>query len=215
MRKILAILLLLVISAGIVACQKPDTDADITDPPASENGTDDKTEEKTALEKVEEMLKLEYKKTTVNITTVTFGFELTSKYEISEDSVSYYVERLNLLPEDASLSSSDPSYKSTVKGDADIVNGKIVKLDENDVTLPELSELNGEFNLDADNLENVTEEAGRILADVKSAKNFLNKETEAKNMKIEVIFTESEIQSITLKYDLNDSAVQTRYTFER
>ena len=198
--------------------EKPDGDSDGDD--GNKENPDDDSDGDTPLDEsaaalIDKLLRAEYKKITVETRTVTYGFILTSRYEITEDSVVYIIERLNSLPSNGDIGAAMQDYKSVVSGTATVQNGKLVDSNGNEVDLPELDEVGVSFSFNSDNVVITTDVAGTLSGTVKSLKDFFSNDTSATDAAFTVNYTSESVTNITLTYKLENSQVQTVYSFEK
>ena len=183
--------------------------------PGDGDNNNDESENESVTALVERLLKEQYKKVTVDIRTVSYGFVLNSFYEITENSVTYQIEKLNSLPSDGNISDAIMDYKQTICGTATVKNGKLVDENGNEVDLPELGNAGVSFNLDADNITVTENSEGILSGSVKSAKDFLGTSTSATDMVFCITYSADRITGITLTYKLGNAQIQTVYTFKK
>jgi hypothetical protein len=162
------------------------------------------------------LTKEKYSRVSIYVTTNTGGLNLTAKYYVSANLVEYEIEQLNKLPEDGNLEGASSSYKSTFKGKAEIKNGQVVRLDGESVALPDSGHLKGAFNFTESNFKNVNTSAkGTFKADVVSPSKFMGTNTDAKNMKVVVEYSDTALKTITITYDTDYSNVKLSYKFTK
>ena len=147
--------------------------------------------------------------------TVTTGFaELYSNYVLTQSTVVYSIERLNLLPSDGNITDLPSNYKTTVTGYALIENGQVVELDgDKDVTLPSYYELKGNFNFDKSNFKNAVVGNNSFEAEVISPSQFYGANVDMSKLKVKVEYTETSLTKITISYNTTNASVQTVYVF--
>ena len=196
---ILSIVILLTVLMTFVACNKNNTPQ----------------QEKTVYETLNDLSNQNYDKVNLNITTLTNDTKLSAFYVMTADEVSYSIEQLNLLPTDGDFSNLNPSYKSTIKGYATIANGKVVKMDNDNINLPAFEELKGQFIFNENYFTNVIVENGYFSADVTSPSGFLGTNKDVRDMKIVVNYEDSALQKITITYKTSISDVTNEYTFTK
>ena len=155
-----------------------------------------------------------YSKIKLNITTVAGDIELGAEYELTRDKVSYSVDRLNPLPDNGFVDGSSDEYKTKLTGTADIEDGKVVRINGEEVNIPEYDELKGKFTFRKAFFENVISEDGSFSADVISPSGFFDFPMYAENMKVKVEYTDSGFISIKITYRTYNSSVTTVYEFE-
>ena len=156
----------------------------------------------------------EYSVIEISIKTSTDPAQLRSHYKVTQGSVAYSIEQLNLLPSLENVAELSPDQKKTISGTAIIENGEVIELDGNSVTLPSGDELMGKFSFDEKNLQNIVVENGTLTADVILPSAFYGVEVDMTNVKIAVKYSESAIEMITVSYKTEKSAVEAVYKFE-
>ena len=223
MKKILlSIVLLLAVIVSVVSCNKPQptppaetTPAETTPDSQQTTGGDTQETPKTVWETLQELSQQQYSKVKLNIKTATGDIELNASYTITNNSVTYLVEQLNLLPPDGDLTNVSPNYKTTLSGSATIKNGKVDKVDGEAVTLPSYDELKGAFNFKKSNFKNVKTEKGKLTADVSSVSGFMGVSQNLSNMKIVVTYSDTALQKLEITYNTTNSTVTTVYEFTK
>ena len=183
-------------------------------PPENPSTPPDEDGEKNALAIIRELAQKTYEKIVIEIQNTAYDFTLNSRYEIEKDTVTYSIERLNLLPEDGDISNISGDFKNVILGTAAIQNGVITHMDGTPIELPAISELRGDFCFDESNLTLICEEETLISAKVINPDAFFGRETGCTNMTIKVSFTHDAIREILLEYNLGASRVCTKYIFE-
>ena len=172
--------------------------------------------EPSVYETLSSLVKKEYSEIVINILTNTNGIELTAEYILTDNYVEYSIEQLSKLPEDGSLDGVSSSYKITLAGNAVIKNGEVVKLDGNQVSLPEYDELKGSFDFSQDNFKNVnTLTHGVFTADVISPSKFFGTSANVKDVKVVVEYSDTALKSITINYKTDNSIVKLSYKFTK
>ena len=154
-----------------------------------------------------------YRNVALEVTNETQGLALKSSFSLKEDSLTYSIEKLNLLPENGEDFGEIPEFKSTVSGTAVIENGNIVKLDGTDVQLPSYDVLTGAFNFEESNFKNAKEYVDSFSAEVISATAFLGTEADVKNMSVVVEFNSAAFEKITLVYNTDNAKITLVYNF--
>ena len=147
---------------------------------------------------------------------VTNGFaELYSNFVLTESTVVYSIEKLNLLTFDGEIIDLPSSYKTTMTGYALIENGRVIELDgSKDVTLPSYDELKGNFNFDESNFKNILLGTGSFEADVINPSQFYGADADMSNLKVKIEYTESSLTELTVSYNTTNATVQTVYAFK-
>ena len=176
-------------------------------PPAD----DGQPEVQTVYELLTSLSEKSYRSVKLSVVTTTDAATLGANYVLTNKSVTYSIEQLNKLSLDGVNS---PEYKTTVTGSADIENGKVVRLDGNDVRIPYYSELKGEFIFDEKNFENVCIEDGYFAADVISSSEFYGADVSVSDLKVEVEYSDTALIKLTLRYNTENSSVVTAYEFK-
>ena len=172
-------------------------------------------EQTSNVERIAELAAKSYSSITLDVTTVTDGVRLSASYTLTQDRVSYSIEKLNTFPTDGNAAELSPSYKTTLTGEAVIENGVLKTLDGEAVDLPSYDELRGGFHFDESNFKNVVDSATSFQADVISPSGFFGASVNVSNLKVSVSYSESAITQIDLSYQTERSAVQTQYTFRQ
>ena len=155
-----------------------------------------------------------YRSVDLRVVTTTGDVQLLANYSLTQNNISYSVEKLNTLPSDGNLAGVSPECKTTYTGSAKIVDGKVTEFDGDAVTLPSYDELRGAFNFDEVNLTNVVIQNNSLNADVTSPSSFLGSSVDAKNMEIEVEYTTEALSKVTITYQTNKSTVLVEYEFK-
>ncbi len=219
---ILSMILIFVLLGCLIACDGAANDNkngqnDQTEQNADneKNEENEENEEKTPCELLNELSNQSYKKVKLNITTTTNSFELKASYVLTDVSVEYSVEQLNLLPVDGNLENASPNDKKTVSGTATVENGKITKVDHEDVTIPSYTELKGGFDFREAYFKNAQADNGKFTADVVLVSDFLGTEKTVNDMKLVVEYDSSAIQKMTMTYQTANATVSTVYEFTK
>ena len=219
MKKILlSIVLLLAVIVSVVSCNKPNPTPPAETTPDSQQtttGWDTQETPKTVWETLQELSQQQYSKVKLNIKTVTGDVELNASYTITNNSVTYSVEQLNLLPPDGDLTNVSSDHKVTLSGTAIIQNGKVDKVNGESVSLPSYDELKGAFNFKESNFKNVKTEKGKLIADVSSVSGFMGTSQSLSNMKIVVTYSDTALQKLEITYNTTNSTVTTVYEFTK
>ena len=207
---IISIILMLALLMSFVACDNGDSsNRDDTSP-----ATQSSVAEKTVYDVLNDLTTQSYKKIQLDITTLTGDIELKANYALTENKVEYSIEQLNLLPSDGDLNDVSPDYKTTIQGSATVENGKVTKLDDEAVNLPEYNELKGAFDFKESSFQNIQSENGRFAADVADVSAFVGVDKTISDMKIVVEYSDTAFQKITISYKTSNSTVMTVYVFE-
>ena len=207
---IISIILMLALLMSFVACDNGDSsNRDDTSP-----ATQSSEAEKTVYDVLNDLTTQSYKKIQLDITTLTGDIELKANYALTENKVEYSIEQLNLLPSDGDLNDVSPDYKTTIQGSATVENGKVTKLDDEAVNLPEYNELKGAFDFKESSFQNIQSENGRFAADVADVSAFVGVDKTISDMKIVVEYSDTAFQKITISYKTSNSTVMTVYVFE-
>ena len=179
-----------------------------------EGGSDDGDEgaEKSVYELLTKLAKKEYSSIKLEIRTGEGSRELLASYTLTDDEVTYSVERFNLLPDLFSQGGS-PDYKTTATGSCKIENGQITEFDGEEVALPEYEVLKGQFNFDKDNFKAPLDAEGIFQAEVISAAALLGEERKASDMKVTAEYSAEALKVITVSYKTEGSSVTARYEF--
>ena len=216
MKKMLLFATLLVIILPLFAsCSNTNPNTETTTD-SQQTTTDDAGEaSKQVWEVFEELSKKQYSKIELNIQTVMGDVELNANYTLTNSNVTYSVEQLTLLPSGENIDGASLNYKTTLTGTATIENGKVTKLDGDDVTLPSNTELVGSFNFDSSNFKNVKTEDGKLTADVISPSNFTGTSKNLSDMKIVVSYNETALQELEISYKTTNATVTTVYEFTK
>jgi len=188
---------------SFVACDKGNTD--------NEQSPENET---TVYDTLNKLSKQSYNKIKLNITTLTGDIELKANYTLTANKVDYSIEQLNFLPSDGNLENVSPDYKTTIQGSATIENGKVTKLDDEAVNLPEYDELKGAFDFKESYFKNIQTESGKFTADVVNVSAFIGTDKSISDMKIVVEYNDMTFQKVTITYTTSNSSVTTVYGFE-
>ena len=215
MKKLLILLLLVCLASfSLASCkqeseEEPNTDAGENAPGDSDGQGD---AEKTVYDVLKGLSEKERETVKLDVCVRIDDITLNANYVVKKTSVTYSVERLNLITGDVYDLPDD--FKSLLSGTAVVENGATVKVEGDEVSLPEYTELVGKFNYSESCFTDVTASDGRFSASVKSANDFLGVNSDAKNMKITVDYNEAAIEKITLTYDTESAKVTSVYVFE-
>lgn len=213
---IIALILMLALLMSFVACSDGNTNENSNTEGSSQQTTPQPPyPEKTVYDTLNELSKQNYSKILLNITTLTGDIELGANYVLKATNITYSIEQLNLLPTDGDLSNTSSNYKSTIQGTATVENGKVTKLDNVEVDIPEYDELKGAFEFKDSYFKNIQKENGKFSADVISVAEFLGNNRDISNMKVIVEYNSSAFQKITITYKTTNSTVTTVYEFEK
>lgn len=210
-KSIIALILFVALLICMTACSEAKnseltTDGNITASPSA-------AVTETTYDKLDYLTNLNYQQIRLTIVTVTGDIQLSANYILTQNYVSYSVEQLNMLPSNGNLTKIFPEYKTTHAGYARIVDGKVIELDGEGVTLPSYNELKGNFNFAESNFKNVTTQSNFLSADVVSASNFYGSRVSVQNMKVTIEYTEVALSKIVITYRTANSMVTTIYEF--
>jgi len=200
---IISVILMIALLMSFVACDKGNTD--------NEQSPENET---TVYDTLNKLSKQSYNKIKLNITTLTGDIELKANYTLTANKVDYSIEQLNFLPSDGNLENVSPDYKTTIQGSATIENGKVTKLDDEAVNLPEYDELKGAFDFKESYFKNIQTESGKFTADVVNVSAFIGTDKSISDMKIVVEYNDMTFQKVTITYTTSNSSVTTVYGFE-
>lgn len=151
-----------------------------------------------------------YSMVKVDIVTVTGDISLQAKYEVTATEIKYEIEVPNELSLDGELADE---MKSVKKGSAIVENGKVTRVDDEDVIVPPTTELTGAFRFSQDNFENATVSDGSFTADVISSAKFFGNDRTVSDLKVTVTYTEAAFVAMVLTYTTENATVKTTYTF--
>lgn len=168
-----------------------------------------------ALNKVSDLLKQDYSKLTVSVTSVRDGLELTALFNVEfgeKTTVNYTVKEMSKL----NIEGGNPdSYINEYSGSAVVENGKLTE-NGKETDLP-IEGLNfGEFNFSERNFSDIEATATSLKAKVTDPKGFAgNNSFVASDMKLTALFSAEAISELTVEYTSQNGAnVLTVYRFE-
>ncbi len=211
---IISIVLILALLMSFVACGNKDSNETPSDGDSTPSATQPSEPQKTVYDVLNGFTKQSYKKIQLDITTLTGDIKLEANYTLMANKVEYSIEQLNLLPSDGNLNNISPNYKTTIQGSAIIENGKVTKLDDKAVNLPEYDELKGAFDFKESSFKNIQVDNGKFAADVINASAFIGTDKTISDMKIVVEYSDTSFQKVTITYKTSNSTVTTVYLFE-
>lgn len=171
--------------------------------------------EKTLYDKLNEFAEQTYREIVLEVTAITGDVVLYARYTLTAETVTYSIDRLNMLPTDGNLDGATPEWKTTVTGTATVENGTVKTLDGEAVELPSYEELKGTFTFKQEYFQNIETKSGSFSADVSSVAEFLGTEASISNVKIEVEYATQALKRITLTYQTEHSTVTTVYEFTK
>ena len=200
---IISIILMLALLMSFVACDKGNTD--------NEQSLENET---TVYDTLNKLSKQSYNKIKLNITTLTGDIELKADYALTASKVEYSIEQLNLLPSDGNLGGVSSNYKTTNQGSATVENGKVTKLDDEAINLPEYDELKGAFDFKESYFKNIQTESGKFTADVVNVSAFIGTDKSISDMKIAAEYSDAAFQKMTITYKTSKSTITFVYVFE-
>lgn len=151
---------------------------------------------------------------TIQVVSDNRGATLHAEYVISDDSVSYSVEQLNKLPEDADINKLPSSMVSTYSGVATKnENGVLVTDDGEEIVLPEGFVAKGAFTFDESNFKEGKRYDTSFEGEVISVSALLGIETNITSMTVKVTYDATAISTIVLTYTSGSANVTLTYTF--
>lgn len=213
-KMLILIILMLALLVSFVACDDGDPNGTSSNGDTTPPNTQPSEPEKTVYDVLNDLTKQSYTKIQLDITTLTGDIELEANYALTANKVEYSIERLNLLPSDGNLNNISPNYKTTIQGTATIENGKVTKLDNEDVNLPEYDELKGDFDFKESYFKNIQTENGKFTADVVNASAFVGTNKTISDMKIVAEYSDAAFQKMTITYKTSNSTITLVYVFE-
>lgn len=156
----------------------------------------------------------EQKYDTVKLTVVTTSgsLTLTSEYTVTDDSITFRVEKANLLPVDGSAPTEE-NAKTVIEGTATVENGVVTQIDGEAVTLPTYETLVGSFVFEASNFENVVEGEDSFAAEILSVSSFLGVTEMDSNGSITVSYTADALLEMTLSYSTEGATISATYEY--
>lgn len=211
---VISIILVLALLMSFASCSSGN-EGDLSNSESTSQQLQPPNSEETVYDMLNKLSKQAYNKIQLNITTFTGDIELEASYTLTANNITYSIEQLNLLPSDGDLSNTSPSYKTTIQGSAEIENGKVTKLDDVAVNLPEYDELKGAFDFKESYFKNVQVENGTFSADVIAVSSFLGADQNLSEMKIVVGYSASVLTTISITYQTSNSTVTAVYGFEK
>lgn len=200
MKKIISIILFLALLMCATSCKKKDDD-------------DNPSDTQTVYERLDDMADKSYSSVSVSIVTSTAKAQIFASYVLAQTDISYSIEQINALPTDGVITGTPSNFKTTLSGNAKVVNGKLVSVDGDNVSLPSYNELNGNFNFNEENLKNVVVGNGSLKADVISPSKFYGTSIDANEMSIDVTFSTDSLIRVTVTYKTENASVKTVYDF--
>ena len=211
---IISIILMLALLMSFVACDNGDSNGTPSNGNTTPPVTQPSDPEKTVYEVLNGLTNQSYKKIKLDITTLTGDIELKANYTLTANKVDYSIEQLNFLPSDGNLENVSPDYKTTIQGSATIENGKVTKLDDEAVNLPEYDELKGAFDFKESYFKNIQTESGKVTADVVNVSAFIGTDKSISDMKIVAEYSDAAFQKMTITYKTSKSTITFVYVFE-
>ena len=189
MKKILSIVLIVIFSLSLVAC--------------------DLFKKDNSIEKLNELSQKTYNKVELNVTIEKNGHTLTSKYVLSAGKIEYTVEQMSLLSPD----NIPNDIKTVYRGTATVENGVITKVDGDAITLPEYETLSGSFSFSESYFKSVLSYTGHFVASVADPSAFIGTDADVKNMKVEVKYTDTALTTISIGYGVSGERTELLYKF--
>ena len=151
---------------------------------------------------------------TVKVESNNRGVILNAEYVISEDSVRYTVEQLNMLPEDADINKLPESMITEYSGEAHLnENGEIIVEGGEVILLPEGEVMSGNISFDEKNFRDVKRSADGFEGKVISVSAFLGVDMQVDSMNVKVDYSETSISRMVLTYIKGDATVTVTYEF--
>lgn len=167
------------------------------------------------LNKVSELLEVEYSGWTINTTTIYKDVKLTSSYIITKSDaqteINYSVEQLN------ELSINQPTeFKSEIVGSVIVKDGKVTSQEGEELSVDLSGMENIGLNLKSEYLDEISVTSSTLSANVKDIKSFMGKEMDATNMTLEIVYSAEAIEHININYTTGNSAsVKVEYIFSK
>ena len=205
MKKVISIVLFLALLTCMMSCSILNGSGTTPD--------DNPSDKQTVYERLDNMADKSYASVKVSIITTTDTAQLSANYVLTQTNVSYSIEQLNILPTDGNITGASSDFKTTLSGTAKVVNGKLVSVDGENVSLPSYSELKGNFSFDEKNFKNAVVGNDSLKADVISPSDFYGTSVDAKEMSIEVTFSNDSLIRVTVTYKTENASVKTVYDF--
>ena len=175
------------------------------------------------LQQINDMLKLDYSKVQILISTKSQGSEYKGKFTMTygeDTTIEYEIERANTfeIGDDGSIVTPEDGFITNKKGTVVVRDGKIVDGDV-DVELPELGVYVGGFSFKQAFFTNVSNKKAKFEADVTDPQNFTgNTSLVCKDMHVTVVrnINSNALTSIQLTYtSSNGSEVTINYVFTK
>ncbi len=214
MKKVLIFLVIMMLMLlCITSCGGDDSTGTGSSSNTENPGVSD-TNTKSVYETLNELCSKEYNKISLDVSTVTKGIDLNSRYVISKSNVTYSVEQLNKFPTDGNFENVSSEFKTTFEGVATVENGKVTAVNGDAVTLPTYDELSGNFKFNKNYFADVKEEEGKFTATVSYPSDFLNCNETISDMTITVQYNQNGLESISITYNTLNSSVSVSYSFE-
>ena len=151
---------------------------------------------------------------TVKVESNNRGVILNAEYVISEDSVRYTVEQLNMLPEDADINKLPESMITEYSGEAHLnENGEIIDEGGEVILLPEGEVMSGNISFDEKNFRDGKRSADGFEGEAISVPAFLGVDMQVDSMNVKVDYSETGISRMILTYIKGDATVTVIYEF--
>ena len=151
---------------------------------------------------------------TVKVESNNRGVILNAEYVISEDSVRYTVEQLNMLPEDADINKLPESMITEYSGEAHLnENGEIIDEGGEVILLPEGEVMSGNISFDEKNFRDGKRSADGFEGEAISVPAFLGVDMQVDSMNVKVDYSETGISRLILTYIKGDATVTVIYEF--
>ena len=151
---------------------------------------------------------------TVKVVSNNRGAVLSAEYVITADSVSYTVEQLNMLPEDADINKLPESMTTTYSGEAHRNEaGELIDDSGEAVVLPEGEVMAGSINFSEDNIREGKRSPYGFEGEVVSVSKLLGVKMDVESMHVKVDYSEDAIVRIVLTYVKDKATVTVTYEF--
>lgn len=196
MKKIFSIAILVVLCFALCAC----------------------SETATVYDKLNQMAKVSYTDYSISVKHVSDGETLNSSYAIKTENgvseINYSYEVLNSIEEVDGSYVVPTEYKSTKSGSATVQDGKIVKLngEELNVDVAEIDSISLKF--DESYFEGVSETENGFTAKVKNVDAFLGRHIDCSDMTVAIEYTEGRFGKVTVAYTANGASIEIEYQFK-
>ncbi len=208
MKKLISIILFLALLTCTTSCTILSGSGNTPDTPNI-----DPSDTQTIYERLCEMADKSYASVKLKIVTTTATAEISANYVLTKTDVTYSIEQLNTLPTDGNITGVSSNFKTEFSGTAKVENGKLITVDGDNVSFPSYSELKGSFSFNEENFRNAVVGNGSFKADVISPSAFYGTSIDAKEMSIDVTFSDDSLIRVTVTYKTENASVKTVYDF--